>query len=56
MTFPELLQQLVTLSQTIATDSQLSNEERAALTLVGYERFDRLTKETTIHQTLVKEN
>jgi len=56
MTFPELLQQLVTLTQTIVNDSQLSNEERAALTLVGYERFDRLTKEMTIHQLLVKED
>lgn len=56
MSFTELFQQIVTLTQTIADDAQLSPAERAALALAGYERFDRLIKEPTIHYELTKED
>jgi len=50
--FAEILQHIIQTSDAIAQSPDLSPVERAALTLVGVERFDALRINATIHDTL----
>lgn len=52
MTFHDILRQLVAVADAIQHDETLTVEERAALVLVGVERFDHLRHHSPIEEAL----
>lgn len=55
MTFHEILRQIVAVVDALEHDDALSVEERAALVLVGCERFDRLRHQSPMEDVLKEE-
>lgn len=55
MAFPEILRQIVAVVDAIEHDETMTVEERAALALVGFERFDRLRHHSPIEGALKEE-
>lgn len=55
VTFHEILRQIVAVVDVLEHDNDLSVEERAALVLVGCERFDRLRHQSPIGDLLKEE-